>query len=162
MKDSETNVMEKPIEIVLFTGIPASGKTTFYRERYFPSHVYISLDQLKSRSAEKELLEFCLKRRRDCVIDNTNVKRSNRRPYIEMAKSRGVRIVGFCFVTRKEDAILRNAQREGRARVREAAVRTMYKELEYPRLDEGYDELNFVTFGDGTFKVEGYDEERVK
>ena len=60
-------------EIVIFIGIPASGKTSFYKERFFPSHVYVSLDQVKTRSAEGELLKFCLGRNKSCVIDNTNV-----------------------------------------------------------------------------------------
>ena len=147
-------------EVVIFTGAPASGKTTFYKESFFPSHVYISLDQVKSRSAEQELFAFCLKRQRDCVIDNTNVRRADRRRYIEAARANGARVVGYCFVTRKEDALKRNALREGKACVRAAAIRTMYKNLEYPKTDEGYDELNFVTMADGGFRVEAYDEKR--
>ena len=41
-------------EIVIFVGIPASGKTTFYKERFFPSHVYVSQDQLRTSSAVEE------------------------------------------------------------------------------------------------------------
>lgn len=47
--------MNKPFEIVLMVGIPGSGKTMFCHERLFPSHLYISLDQLRTRSAEAEL-----------------------------------------------------------------------------------------------------------
>ena len=147
-------------EVVIFTGIPASGKTTFYKERFFPSHVYISLDQLRSRSAEAELLAFCLRRNRSCVIDNTNVKRTDRLRYMELAKTNDFRVVGFCFVTRKEDALARNGRREDWACVREVAIRTMYRELEYPEMDEGFDELHFVTIQDGAFNVEACDEKR--
>lgn len=147
-------------EIVIFTGIPASGKTTFYRERLFPSHMYISLDQVRSRSAERELLEFCLRRNRDCVVDNTNVTREDRRRYIEAARTAGARVIGYCFVSSKEAALKRNALRTGRACVRAAAVGAMYKKLEYPRMDEGYDELFYVFLGDDGFKVEVYDEKR--
>ena len=44
--------MNKPFDIVLMVGIPGSGKTTFCRERLFPSHLYISLDQLRTRSPD--------------------------------------------------------------------------------------------------------------
>lgn len=47
--------MNKPFDIVLMVGIPGSGKTMFCREWLFPSHLYISLDQLRTRSAEAEL-----------------------------------------------------------------------------------------------------------
>ena len=50
--------MNKPFDMVLMVGIPGSGKTTFCRERLFPSHLYISLDQLRTRSAEAELFDL--------------------------------------------------------------------------------------------------------
>ena len=37
------------MEAVVFTGIQASGKSTFYRERFFHTHLRISLDLLKTR-----------------------------------------------------------------------------------------------------------------
>jgi len=148
--------------MVIFTGIPASGKTTFYRERYFPSHVYISLDQVRSRSAESELLGFCLARHRSCVVDNTNVSRSDRKRYIDVANEAGMRVIGYCFVSQKDSAIERNMHRTGRSCVPEAAIRAMYNELEYPKLDEGFDELYYVTITDGGYKVETYDEKRNK
>ena len=85
-------------DIVLMVGIPGSGKTTFCRERLFPSHLYISLDQLRTRSAEAELFAFALKRRKPCVIDNTNVTAAERRRYIPLARrDKDVRIVVYCF-----------------------------------------------------------------
>lgn len=48
------------MEAVLFIGVQASGKSTFYRERFFSSHVRINLDMLKTRHREKRLLEVCL------------------------------------------------------------------------------------------------------
>ena len=79
--------MNKPFDIVLMVGIPGSGKTTFCRERLFPLHLYISLDQLRTRSAEAELFAFALKRHKPCVIDNTNVTAAERRRYSLRATS---------------------------------------------------------------------------
>jgi hypothetical protein len=75
-------MMDKDFDVVLMTGLPGSGKTTFCRERLFPSHLYISLDQLRTRSAEAELFAFALRRRKSCVIDNTNVSALERARYI--------------------------------------------------------------------------------
>ena len=81
--------MDQTFDIVLMVGIPGSGKTTFYRERLFPSHLYISLDQLRTRSAKAELFAFALKRHKPCVIDNTNVTAAERRRYISLARGLG-------------------------------------------------------------------------
>lgn len=147
-------------EVVIFSGIPAAGKTTFYRERFFPSHVYVSLDQVKSRSAESELFEFCVRRQKSCVIDNTNIMSGDRKRYIDIAKSAKMRVVGYCFLSSKEGALVRNGCRTGRAKVPEVAIRKMYADMSYPRLDEGFDELYYVKLTDGGFNVEAYDETR--
>lgn len=151
---------ENTFEVVVLIGIPASGKTTFYKERFFPSHMYISLDQVKTRSAEKELFKFCLERSKNCVIDNTNVLRSGRAVYISEAKTHGAKVIGYCFVTAKEDALKRNAGRSGRARIKDAAVAAYYAKLEYPVKEEGFDELYFVRLGDGGFSVENFKDEK--
>jgi predicted kinase len=48
------------MEAILFTGIPASGKSTFYKERFFATHVRINLDMLKTRKREILILQACL------------------------------------------------------------------------------------------------------
>ena len=44
------------MEGVIFVGIQASGKSTFYRERFFDTHLRINLDMLKTRNREQILL----------------------------------------------------------------------------------------------------------
>ena len=82
--------------------------------------------------------------------------------YIQQAKMANFGVVGYCFVTDKEAALARNALRNGRARVPDVAIRTMYSQLEYPELDEGFDELYFVRLTDGGFSMEPYDENYTK
>ena len=142
--------------LILFIGIPASGKSTFYCTHFFPSHVYISLDQLRSRSAEAELLAFALRRQRNCVVDNTNVTRAMRAQYIRLAKAAGWQVVGYCFVTDKASALARNALRTGRAP--DKAIGAMAAQLEYPTRDEGFDELYFVRLREDGYDVEVADE----
>ena len=145
-------------QLILFIGIPASGKSTFYCSHFFPSHVYISLDQLRSRSAEAELLAFALRRQRNCVVDNTNVTRAMRAQYIRLAKAAGWQVVGYCFVTDKASALARNALRTGRARVPDKAIGAMAAQLEYPTRDEGFDELYVVRLREDGYDVEVADE----
>ncbi len=48
------------MELVLFIGIQATGKSSFYRERFFRTHVCINGDMLKTRRREELLIEACL------------------------------------------------------------------------------------------------------
>ena len=40
------------MEMVLFVGIQATGKSSFYLERFFRTHVRINLDMLKTHHRE--------------------------------------------------------------------------------------------------------------
>ncbi len=37
-----------PVQAILFSGIQATGKSSFYRERFFHTHVRINLDMLRT------------------------------------------------------------------------------------------------------------------
>ena len=41
------------MEAVVFMGIQGSGKSSFFRERFFSTHFHISLDLLKTRNREQ-------------------------------------------------------------------------------------------------------------
>jgi predicted kinase len=45
------------MEAVIFVGIQGTGKSTFYKERFFDTHVRINLDMLKTRHREKLLVQ---------------------------------------------------------------------------------------------------------
>lgn len=66
------------MEAVLLVGIQAAGKSTFYRERFFTTHVRISLDLLRTRHRERSLLAWCLSHGQRFVVDNTNVTAAGR------------------------------------------------------------------------------------
>jgi len=66
------------MEAVLLIGIPGSGKTTFYGERFLETHVRISLDLLRTRNRESIFVETCLRTQQRFVVDNTNVTAAER------------------------------------------------------------------------------------
>lgn len=74
------------MEAIIFCGIQASGKTTFYKENYFKTHVRISLDLLNTRRKENIFLETCLQTQQRFVVDNTNITKKQRLVYIEKAR----------------------------------------------------------------------------
>ena len=81
---------------IIFIGIQACGKSTFYRER-FSDIVHINLDTLRTRKKENKLLEECINNGHCFVVDNTNPKREDRVKYIIAACNAGYKIIGYYF-----------------------------------------------------------------
>ena len=72
---------EKP-QAILLMGIPASGKSSFYREKYAgQGMVHINLDTLR-RHWEQMLLHECLENHCSFVVDNTNTLPGERARFI--------------------------------------------------------------------------------
>ena len=48
------------MQAVIFVGIQAAGKSTFYQRRFFRTHVRVNLDMLHTRHRERLLIQTCL------------------------------------------------------------------------------------------------------
>ncbi|HWH68082.1 MAG TPA: AAA family ATPase [Candidatus Sulfotelmatobacter sp.] len=127
--------------MILFTGIPGSGKTTFYLERFFHTHVRINLDMLKTRRREMLLVQACLTGKTKMVIDNTNVSAAERAVYISLAREAGFRVEGYYFQAELKEALQRNRLRVGKARIKDIGLVARYRRLEIPAYAEGFDQL---------------------
>jgi predicted kinase len=134
-------------EAVIFIGVQASGKTSFYRQRFFETHVRISLDMLRTRQREQLLLAACVEAKQSFVIDNTNPLAADRARYIERSREAGFRIVGYFFLTPLQDAIRRNRQRTGKQQVSVPAIAGTFRKFQVPSLEEGFDALYTVGVG---------------
>jgi predicted kinase len=146
------------VEAIVFCGLPATGKSSFYRERFFRTHVRINLDMLRTRHREHLLMRACLEGLQPFVVDNTNPTRSERERYIARARTAGFRVVGYYFASSAQDAIRRNAARPPDERVPIPAIYGKAKSLELPALDEGFAALYRVRLADGGgFTVEPWD-----
>ncbi|GFE59959.1 ATP-binding protein [Geobacter sp. AOG2] len=140
---------------IILIGIPASGKSTFYRQRFFFTHMRISLDMLKTRHRERLLVEACLAARQPFVVDNTNASPQERARFIGPARQAGFRVVGYYLDSTVADALERNRQRQGTGRIPDKGVAGVAARLELPTLGEGFDELRYVRMdGEGGFVVE--------
>ncbi len=150
---------DSPPVLYLFIGIPASGKSTFYRRVLADRNLdYVSLDTLGTRAREKAAFEAALAARRSVAVDNTNVTKALRARYFAPAKAAGYRTVGLFFQSVLADCLTRNEAREGKAKVKRLAVLGMSAHLELPSLDEGFDRLFFVRISDGLFEIEPWKE----
>lgn len=132
------------MEAVIFTGIQATGKSTFYKENFFGTHIRINLDMLRTRHRENLLFETCLQMKQSFVIDNTNPTRNDRSRYINSAKTAGFRITGYYFRSDISSALHRNSMRHGNERIPEKGIKATYSRLELPSYDEGFEELYYV------------------
>ena len=143
------------MQAVIFIGVQASGKTTFYRERFFETHVRLSLDILKTRARESALLRACLNAGQPFVVDNTNVLAARRAWYITEAKAAGFQVIGYYFRTELRAAIARNKRRAGKQAIPVPGLIGTFKRLQPPTTGEGFDELFSVEpTTDGLFVVE--------
>jgi predicted kinase len=148
------------VECIVFVGLPASGKSTFYRQRFAATHTHISKDLLP-KSANKGVrqardLRAALGAGQSVVVDNTNPAVADRGEVISVARQLGARVIGYYFAATARDCVGRNRGREGAARVPPVAIFTAAKRLVVPTRAEGFDELWQVTIGaDGGFDVEG-------
>lgn len=142
------------MECIIFMGIQATGKSTFYKERYVDTHLRLNMDMLKTRYREKLLLQALLESKQQFVVDNTNPLPEDRFTYIEEAKKHRFSVVGFYFEPDYAESIRRNAQRSGKSVVREIGIQSVIKKLTVPSFAEGFDELYRVRSTNGTFTVE--------
>ena len=148
------------MEAVIFVGLQASGKSSFYRERFFRTHLRINLDMLKTRHRENRFLEVCLETSLPFVIDNTNPTITDREPYIAAAKAKGYRIACYYFQSRIEDCKRRNALRPEGERVPLPGILGTSSRLQIPSRSEGFDEIRYVRITEaGGFLVEEWNDE---
>ena len=132
------------MEAVILTGIQGSGKSTFYEQRFAATHRRISLDVLKTRPREREILRTCLANAQPFVVDNTNILAAERAVYIQAARAAGFRVIGYFLDIPLRDALRQNAQRAGTTKIPVAAVIGTFKRLQRPNPAEGFDELYVV------------------
>jgi predicted kinase len=151
--------MENPKVAIIFMGIPASGKSTYYQTYFKDDYTCLSLDALHTRHEEKLLLEQCIKEGKSFVIDNTNPEILDRERYIVPALPAGYRVVGYFFQSILSECLRRNHSRSGKARVPDVALYSISSRLEMPSKEEGFDALYFVRIVDNSFITEPWKEE---
>src|SRR5215510_6273193 len=148
------------MEAVIFIGIQATGKSTFFQQRFFNTHIRINMDMLRTRNRERILLAACLEAKQPFVIDNTNLTREARADCIGQAKAAGFSVAGYYFKSALQSAIERNRRRSGKALVPEKGILGAYRKLELPSFDEGFDRLFYVEIAeDGQFIVKEWSDE---
>ena len=133
-------------ELIVFTGLQASGKSTYYRTHLAATHVHVSKDLMKNASDAKQRQQIieALRAGKSVAVDNTNPTPAVRAPLIELGRAHGARVLAFFFEAVVKDAVARNRSREGNARVPDVAIYATAKKLVPPTFEEGFDEVRVI------------------
>lgn len=163
-----------PVEVVVMVGISGSGKTTYSRRR-FSRYVHISMDAYQkdelwpvkrarlirrydreqpagtiritsgNKKAECVLANDALGRGKSVVVDDTNLTRAIRRPYLMLARKHGA-CIRAVFFDDFERARVQNAGRaEDGSRMDESVLSRQLGELERPSKGEGFDDVRVAS-----------------
>jgi predicted kinase len=152
------------MDLVIFIGLQASGKSTFLRERLSATHAHVSKDLFRNNKNPKrrqaQLIEAALEQGSSVVVDNTNPTIEDRLTLIELGREFGARIIGYYFESEVRRCVGRNRRRLGKERVPDVAIFATAKKLVAPSYSEGFDELFRVRItDDSAFAVHPYDDE---
>ncbi|MEA2336721.1 MAG: hypothetical protein QOE82_728 [Thermoanaerobaculia bacterium] len=135
-------------ELAIFIGLPASGKSTYYRDHFADTHVHVSKDAMpKTKRSDAVMvmqIEAALAAGKSVVVDNTNPSIDVRAPLIALGRRHGARIIAYYFDTEVKTVLARNRQRQGIARVPDVAIFATRKKLVPPGMEEGFDEVVVV------------------
>lgn len=151
------------MELVIFIGLQASGKSTFYQSHFAGTHDYISKDLLRNNKKparrQHQLLEDALRAGHSVVVDNTNATREERAELIQSGNSFGATIIGYYFEIAVKQSLQWNAARTDKARVPDIAIFATLKRLARPAYTEGFNQLFSVrALDDGQFALSVWEE----
>ncbi|KAE9377779.1 DNA kinase/phosphatase Pnk1 [Stipitochalara longipes BDJ] len=152
------------LDIVLFCGSPAAGKSTFYWKVLEPlGYARINQDLLKTRDKCIKVAGDNLQQGKSVAIDNTNADVEVRSKWVELAAKYSVPIRCVLFTTGPElcehnDVVraLNNAMNpEKRTVLPSMAFRGFASRYKRPELKEGFQDITEVAF-----RFNGSEEER--
>jgi predicted kinase len=141
------------MEMIMFIGIPAWGKSSFYKMNFFNTHMRVSRDLFNTRNKEQRFMELAFSLQQRIVLDNTNISRESRLIAINKAKTFKYKVRGYYFESRLNVCLERNELRTGKDKVNAIGIRSKHKDLELPLFSEGFDELFYVSLVNNEFKV---------
>ncbi len=130
---------------MIFVGLPASGKSTFFQTHFAGTHRHVSKDLMPNvrnrEQRQRELIAQSLTHRQSVVVDNVNASAAERAHLVALGRAHGGRIIGYHFDARVSECLERNTSRSGKQRVPDVAIYVAAKRLEVPTYAEGFDYL---------------------
>ncbi|KAJ6092963.1 hypothetical protein N7486_008252 [Penicillium sp. IBT 16267x] len=153
-----------PLELVIFCGSPASGKSTYFRNNLQPlGYERVNQDILKTRPKCLKVAREYLEAKKSVAIDNTNADPETRLVWITLAQELNVPIRCVHFLSPPELCRHNNAVRAGNKAMNPEARTSLPgiafgdfgRRFKEPRVDEGFEDIVSVEF-----RFEGTEDER--
>ncbi len=160
-------------KMILMVGVPGSGKSTWLRthQKYFNDlHTIVSRDEIRFSylkdgdnyfDYEKEVWKDFIEQIKDGLatqeevyVDATHINERNRTKLFRALNSAlyGVELEAVYFDLPLETIIAQNANRTGRQFVPPEAIENMYKQLQAPSFEEGFNRIYTITTKGMTIK----------
>jgi len=145
------------MELVIFVGLQAAGKSTFYQTRFAVTHALVSKDRFRNNKnpnrRQIQLIKAALEAGRSVVVDNTNPTTAERQSLIHWGHTYGAEIIGYYFASPVNLCLERNRRRLGKARVPDVAIYATLRKLSPPAYAEGFHKLFYVRASNAAFEV---------
>lgn len=145
--------MPEKLTLVVFTGLPASGKSTFYVEAMSANFGLVSKDLMAKKAGKQgrmmKIVRAYLEQGKSLAVDNTNPRVEDRAPLIQIAREFQAKVVCLHFTGSEDDCRRRNAGREGKAYVPPSGFHTIAMRFVAPTWAEGFDEIHQVRLVEG-------------
>lgn len=135
--------------VIVFTGFPGSGKSTFYGKHFKDSHVHINQDKLKTNEKCIKEIKESLSKSRKVVVDKTNPDINSRKIYIDIAKQFNVSVCSYNFITEKDTCLHNNYFRSETTNIKpvpKIAYNIYESKFTSPETSEGFEEVMDVPF----------------
>lgn len=147
--------------LFMMVGAPGTGKSTFVLNNMKEDFIYISRDEIRYSLLEegddyfakerKVFNEFILRINEaimwddypNIIIDATHLTKASRAKVLKRLATVD-EIRAMVMTTPLEVALERNAKREGRTRVPDDVVKSMYNSFELPTKEEGFDSIAYI------------------
>lgn len=147
--------------LFMMVGAPGTGKSTFVLNNMKEDFIYISRDEIRYSFLEegddyfakerKVFNEFILRINEaimwddypNIIIDATHLTKASRAKVLKRLATVD-EIRAMVMTTPLEVALERNAKREGRTRVPDDVIKSMYNSFELPTKEEGFDSIAYI------------------
>ena len=147
--------------LFMMVGAPGTGKSTFVANNLKDGFIWISRDRIRYSLLEEGDDYFAKERKvfnqfilsineaimwdeyPNIIIDATHLTKASRTKVLKRLASVD-EIRAIVMTTPLEIALERNAKREGRERVPDDVIKSMYDSFELPTKEEGFDSIAYI------------------